>query len=486
MHFAEKGSLAANISRIGDLNEDIAREISSGLVYLHGLGYVHKKINTSNILLTEDFEAKIAGFGSESGAVRLAPELADALRPFSTRTDIFDLGMVLKEMGGGSDEYMSWMKMCCSPNPEERPLTCPLKPLEYTSMPTPRRLYLLNSGRNVRYAGNTHSPTTASLDTNCAISGSARSSTIRLPRQHFSANAPARLSTLDHFYGNCAVNGSARSPTIDTSSIPFGIYGNTRSSGTDRIGCDSMRAVHGSVCSLSNNLSEVDSLRAVYGSSRSSTIQPPRLNSAAYGQTRSSTVHNPRLNFAAHALPRSSPLETRGMNSTADHESHAPTTDTPVTEPKSLAELAMAKQDISSVRGWEWSDDNVSKIPVDVRNNEGYLLHAAETGEPLAQYNVGRHFYYKYKQSTREMLDLYRAEHWLLESAAQSFKPAWNGLGRLYYDQRRFKEAKEYFLKTAPNGDKEAQLYLAEAYYFGIDWTSDQASGSEDICQARG
>ncbi|KAF9286902.1 hypothetical protein BGZ68_002444 [Mortierella alpina] len=429
MYFAERGALAANISSIGDLKEDIARQISSGLVYLHGLGYIHKKINTSNILLTQNFEAKIAGFGSESGAVRSAPELANALWPFSERTDIFDLGQVLKELGEGSEAYMSWMNMCCSPNPEERPLTCPLTPLDFFR-PTSRSpdIFKHSFGANFTVDSYTLSSALQTAGATVAVHDGICSSTTETPTPAVAVSGLTHSATIDIPALNFAADGLIRSSTLNTSGRNYRVNGRTRT--------------------------------------RSST---PGIYSAANGSNQSSTPY------------------TAGMNLAASRRNHSSTTGTPDTERKTLHEVAKRKEDVATVRGWLWSDDSDPKIPVGVENAEEYLLHLAGTGEPLAQYNVGKYFYYQYNRSCcLYKKDLETAEHWLLKSAAQAFKPAWHDLGKLYYGQQRFNEAKEYLLKIAPNGNKEAQLYLAEAYYYGIDWRGDRASRAEDECQARG
>ncbi|KAF9182133.1 hypothetical protein BGZ51_004948 [Haplosporangium sp. Z 767] len=132
MDLADHGNLADNIDRVKYKKEEIAKQISSGLVYFQSINFVHKKIRPSNILLDRNFDAKIAGFGSESDDLDssrkwMAPELLeDPPSPHSFRTDIYALGMVMKEMGKGSKDYMQWMIKCQSPTADERPLECPI------------------------------------------------------------------------------------------------------------------------------------------------------------------------------------------------------------------------------------------------------------------------------------------------------------------------------------------------------------------------
>ncbi|KAF9272506.1 hypothetical protein BGZ88_004707 [Linnemannia elongata] len=89
-------------------------QVCSGLVYLHSMDFLHKNIRTSNILLTRNFDAKIAGFGSDDIDVdpsRMAPELRSDPSKHSAESDIYALGVVMELMGEGSKDYMRWMAM---------------------------------------------------------------------------------------------------------------------------------------------------------------------------------------------------------------------------------------------------------------------------------------------------------------------------------------------------------------------------------------
>ncbi|KAF9550484.1 hypothetical protein EC957_000158 [Mortierella hygrophila] len=131
MDFADGGTLASNIKRIGEKREDIAVQIRSGLVYLHSLDFIHKKIKTSNILLTRNFDAKIAGFGSDITDCNgdedwMAPELRSDVSKHSVASDIYALGVVMKEMGEGSKDYMQCMIMYLDDDPCRRSLKYPI------------------------------------------------------------------------------------------------------------------------------------------------------------------------------------------------------------------------------------------------------------------------------------------------------------------------------------------------------------------------
>ncbi|CAH1425087.1 unnamed protein product [Lactuca virosa] len=95
----------------------IALDVAKGLQYLHNFAnptYVHKDINTSNILLTKDLRAKISKFGLAKSTEKgenvnssikcrfeskgyLAPEYLEA-GFVTTKTDVYAFGVVLLEL----------------------------------------------------------------------------------------------------------------------------------------------------------------------------------------------------------------------------------------------------------------------------------------------------------------------------------------------------------------------------------------------------
>ncbi|KAF9155886.1 copper transport protein ctr1 [Actinomortierella ambigua] len=126
MELAEKGSLAQAINK-GYLKCDdwvtkirLAHEIAQGLAYIHQEGVLHRDLKSANVLLTKHMEVKLADFGlaqirsmastassvsgqtskGAAGTLRwLAPELLYAAMPrYSTKSDMYALGMVMWEM----------------------------------------------------------------------------------------------------------------------------------------------------------------------------------------------------------------------------------------------------------------------------------------------------------------------------------------------------------------------------------------------------
>eukprot|EP00026_Physarum_polycephalum_P007070 Phypoly_transcript_07123.p1 GENE.Phypoly_transcript_07123~~Phypoly_transcript_07123.p1 ORF type:complete len:544 (+),score=85.09 Phypoly_transcript_07123:113-1633(+) len=97
----------------------IAREIASGLHYLHEHNILHCNISSQNILYNEDYHCKISGFGMarhvsdppmESIPTQpfpyIAPELTNGSAGFSIPTDVYAFGVLLWEI-------------CTQKNPEE-------------------------------------------------------------------------------------------------------------------------------------------------------------------------------------------------------------------------------------------------------------------------------------------------------------------------------------------------------------------------------
>ena len=118
MEFVEGESLAARINRIGwlPLSEalEITRQICAGLREAHAQGIVHRDLKPANIMLDRNGAVKIMDFGIAqmvqhkspmTGSIvgtpaYMAPEQAE-LKPLSSCTDIYALGLLLYEMVTG-------------------------------------------------------------------------------------------------------------------------------------------------------------------------------------------------------------------------------------------------------------------------------------------------------------------------------------------------------------------------------------------------
>ncbi|KAG0244934.1 hypothetical protein BGW41_005533 [Actinomortierella wolfii] len=172
MEFAEGGSLRGAIERRRldwPAKERIAQEIIRGLAYIHRENIWHRDLKSPNVLLTKHMEAKLCDFGlatvktnsrsrtqdTEStlhGTLRwMAPELLGAKPRYSTKSDMYALGMVMWEMAADCtvpfkdyvestvvvklvmdgkreqipdktpDGYREWIMKCWEHKPEDRP-----------------------------------------------------------------------------------------------------------------------------------------------------------------------------------------------------------------------------------------------------------------------------------------------------------------------------------------------------------------------------
>ncbi|KAG0208298.1 hypothetical protein BGX28_000690 [Mortierella sp. GBA30] len=170
MEYVEGGSLADAIAeealKTWKVKTQIAKDISLGLAYLHSLGIIHCDIKSTNILITTNKEARICDFGKAwtadgnggGGTLQwMAPELLQDPPKYSSKSDVYALGMVMWEMASGSTQpyqahtpngivqciqnaiteeypantprdYANCMQMCWRQVPQERPAAVDVLP----------------------------------------------------------------------------------------------------------------------------------------------------------------------------------------------------------------------------------------------------------------------------------------------------------------------------------------------------------------------
>lgn len=119
MDYAENGTLTKFINNNKDKEHDwnfntkIIEQMAKGLAYIHQEGFLHRDLKSMNILLTNNYEAKIADFGlaktknissSRSNHFEIvgslgwmAPEVLKDQK-YSEQSDIYSLGMIIWEI----------------------------------------------------------------------------------------------------------------------------------------------------------------------------------------------------------------------------------------------------------------------------------------------------------------------------------------------------------------------------------------------------
>ncbi|KAI1315844.1 mitogen-activated protein kinase kinase kinase 9 [Mortierella claussenii] len=162
MEDAEGGSLRKAIpSLLWEHKRRIAGEIAHGLSYIHSQGIIHCDIKSPNVLLTKKLEVKICDFGCSMttadkkdktpscGTLEWkAPELLLDATAYSSKSDIYALGIVMWEMASCDEphnrtqlletklenvpeDYLVVMQSCWDVDPMRRPEAQDLSIMKY-------------------------------------------------------------------------------------------------------------------------------------------------------------------------------------------------------------------------------------------------------------------------------------------------------------------------------------------------------------------
>ncbi|TPX43001.1 hypothetical protein SeMB42_g04896 [Synchytrium endobioticum] len=130
LEYVSGGSVTSLVSRVGKLEEDLTRWITTqvlcGLEYLHERYIIHRDIKGANILVTDEGVAKISDFGiskkhedrmvyrtqsrmSLQGSIFwMAPEVIKSRSGYSAKVDIWSVGCVMLEMMTGSHPWANF------------------------------------------------------------------------------------------------------------------------------------------------------------------------------------------------------------------------------------------------------------------------------------------------------------------------------------------------------------------------------------------
>ena len=122
-YLLEKPSLASR--------QRIFGELLSAVNYLHKRGIIHNDLKPENILITcSDDTLKIIDFGlADKDAYYVwktlgctpeyaSPELKSQSKDIDSRSDIYSIGMIMREIFDGRYSYI--IKRCCKENPQQR------------------------------------------------------------------------------------------------------------------------------------------------------------------------------------------------------------------------------------------------------------------------------------------------------------------------------------------------------------------------------
>jgi hypothetical protein len=82
-----------------------------------------------------------------------------------------------------------------------------------------------------------------------------------------------------------------------------------------------------------------------------------------------------------------------------------------------------------------------------------------------------------YRQGTGTSIDLHEAEQWYLRARAAGLVRAGYDLGRLYFDEKRYVDARKVFETAASQGFVPAIHFLGRIYYFGYGVPIDKTQG---------
>jgi TPR repeat protein len=101
-----------------------------------------------------------------------------------------------------------------------------------------------------------------------------------------------------------------------------------------------------------------------------------------------------------------------------------------------------------------------------------WLTFAAQRGDPELQLALGN----EYLLGGVFPKDVAQAERWFLKSAGQGNAEAQENLGEIYLDAKRYPEALQWLNLSALQGRMRAQLLVGNLYYFGLGVKQDPAT----------
>lgn len=108
------------------------------------------------------------------------------------------------------------------------------------------------------------------------------------------------------------------------------------------------------------------------------------------------------------------------------------------------------------------------------------ILALAEGGDVIAMYELACIYAYRWER----VQDNAKAEYWYKSAIDSGFWAAHLGLGKLYYDEKKYDEAFEKFNTVKNFTCEQADNYLADCYYYGRGVKKDIAAAKKLYAEA--
>ncbi|KAF9974851.1 hypothetical protein BGZ73_001666 [Actinomortierella ambigua] len=493
MDYAEGGSLhrAIEEGRVVDWSTKtrIAEEIVQGLAYIHYKDVLHLNLKSKNVLLTRHMEVKLSDFGlstvkiqsasksasSRNGTLRwMAPELLTARPMYSTKSDMYALGMVMWELAAnctipfkGQLDNLMVISLVRSGEREELPDDTPLKYREWVEKcwdqdPTKRPDAKEMAMKDHEFAGG---------------------STSRASGSDGNGNIPDILSILfPTLTTSIATHAPPSVETIKMLSMPY--------DSSEVKGDSFMPAALPTITSMVPTLPSTKAARETSKSDGDGEIRGSTSDKAP-SPTISCTSPLPSSNENTTKKLAESVGDTSvkgGVSVSAPMSTTSCTTSTSPSKesPKNPGEVTtLPGVDFDSLLRRSHAGDLEAQIALATRYEKGigvtkspkkafkWYLHAAQLGSLEGQFRTGDCF----NNSRGTAKDHKAAADWLRKAAERGHKHAQNELGWMYQNgigvQQDYGVALPWYRKSAEQGHAPAQKNLGSMYHAGYGVAKD-------------
>ncbi|KAB7530083.1 protein kinase [Flagellimonas olearia] len=129
----------------------------------------------------------------------------------------------------------------------------------------------------------------------------------------------------------------------------------------------------------------------------------------------------------------------------------------------------------SCYRGLAEMYRNGQAVPKDTIKAFELYTSAAESNDVVSQYTLGKFYYY----GTLTERDRLRAVQWYTKAADRGYLDAQNELGIIFYEEKKYVEAKKWFQMAADRGNAFGAYNLGLIYYQGLGTTKDMVEAKK-------